>query len=151
MKLLFDTSVLVAALHAGHEHHARAKPWLAAVDRSSLDGLITTHAIAETWATLSRLPIAPRLTPAQAFQVVARLDQAFSVVALDLDLYRGAIDRCAGRGFSSGSVFDALHLVAAEREKVDSLLTFNQRDFERLTVSSSPEILVPPESPPTFD
>jgi predicted nucleic acid-binding protein len=107
MRVAVDTSVLVAALHSG---------------------LITTHALAETWATLSRLPLAPRVTPKQAAEMVARLHRLFRVVSIDAALYHEAIDRCATRGFSSGVVFDALHLLAAERETADRILTFNARD-----------------------
>lgn len=145
MRVAVDTSVLVAALHSGHEYHGKARPWFDAIDRKEIDGLITTHALAETWATLSRLPLAPRVTPKQAADMVARLHRLFRVVSIDAALYHEAIDRCATRGFCSGVVFDALHLLAAEREAADRILTFNARDFDRLTIASSPAIHVPPD------
>lgn len=147
MRVGIDTSVLVAASHRGHEHHVRVQPWIDAIGRNEIEGLITTHALAETWATLSRLPLTPRVTPKQAAEMVARLHRIFRIVSLDAALYQDAIDRCAGRGLSSGAVFDALHLVAAEREAAERVLTFNARDFDRLTITSSPRIHVPPDPP----
>jgi predicted nucleic acid-binding protein len=47
------------------------------------------------------------------------------------------------------AVFDALHLLAAERQRVDAFATFNPSDFERLVTEDSPRIVVPPD-PPRF-
>lgn len=143
MKVAADTSVLVAALHSGHEWHARARHWIEAVSRKEIDGLITTHALAETWATLSRLPLRPRVQPRQAADLVEQLHRVFAVISLDPSHYRAAIERCVNQGVSSGAVFDALHLMAAEREGAERLLTFNARDFDRLALASSPRIHVP--------
>lgn len=40
-------------------------------------------------------------------------------------------------GLTSGAIYDALHVVAAEKVDADQLLTFNGRDFRRM----------PPEDP----
>ena len=52
----------------------------------------------------------------------------------------------AERG-KSGVVYDALHLIEAERSIADIFLTFNPSDFERLAVGTTPRILVPPDPP----
>jgi hypothetical protein len=87
------------------------------------------------------------VTPQQACSIVKRLEQVFQVVPLDVTAYHDAIERCANRGFSSGAVFDALHLIAAEHHKTDGLLTFNVMDFQRLATPASPRIIVPPDPP----
>jgi predicted nucleic acid-binding protein len=46
-------------------------------------------------------------------------------------------------------VYDALHLVEAERAGADVFLTFNPSDFERLAVGLKPRIVVPPDPPST--
>lgn len=63
--------------------------------------------------------------------------------------YLAATQRCASRGLKSGVVYDALHLVEAERAGADVFLTFNPSDFERLAVGLKPRIVVPPDPPST--
>jgi predicted nucleic acid-binding protein len=45
MKVLFDTSVLVAALIDSHSNHTRAFPWLLKVKRGEIEGYIGTHTL----------------------------------------------------------------------------------------------------------
>ena len=149
MRLAFDTSVLVAALVEPHLFHARALPWIEAVLDGRASGECSTHALAETWAVLTRLPIDPAIAPPVATLAVARLAELLTVRELPHGAYRAAMSRCAERGLRSGAVFDALHLVCAEVSGADVLLTFNARDFERLALSSGPSIVVPPD-PPRF-
>ena len=54
------------------------------------------------------------------------------VVDLSAGDYRAAVTRVAEHGLSNGVVYDALHLVAAERRGCDRLPSFNERDFTRL-------------------
>jgi hypothetical protein len=49
----------------------------------------------------------------------------------------------------SGVIFDALHLIEAERTGADAFSTFNPSDVERLAASSKPRIVVPPDPPST--
>jgi len=51
------------------------------------------------------------------------------------------------RALKSGAVFDALHLIAAERARADALLTFNPNDFSRLAQGERPKIVVPSAPP----
>ena len=59
-RTLLDTSVLVAALEAGHPHHAVARPYLQACHDGDRALVIAAHAVAETFATLTVLPVSPR-------------------------------------------------------------------------------------------
>ncbi len=147
MKVAFDTSVLVAGLHRAHPHHARAVVWVDAVAQRHVTGLVTYHALVELWSVLTRLPSSMRASPAQALQLVDRVRQVFEVVTLESTIYDDAMQRCTDRGFSSGIVFDALHLVAAERSAAHVVVTFNGSDFTRLITPTSPRIIIPPDPP----
>lgn len=147
MKVLFDTSVLVAASHDAHPFHLRARVWSEAVHKTQVDGMLTVHAIAEIWSVLTRLPAPHALSPAQATELVNRLRSVFSVRSLDQDTYARAIQRCTERRLKSGAVFDALHLIAAEDAGAQMLLTFNEDHFRRLAATDSLRIVVPPEPP----
>ena len=115
----------------------------------AFDALVDVHALAELWSVLTKLPVVPPVSPVAAREAVASVMTAFEVVPLTLDIYDDAIDRCASKGLRSGAIFDALHLVAAERASAEALLTFNDSDFNRLTVGSpgDPRIIVPPDPP----
>jgi len=150
VKAAFDTSVLVAALVAAHPKHDRAIRWVRAAAEGEIEAECSWHAVAETWSVLTRLPIAPPISPELARAALERLGRHIPPAPLRDTVYRGAIERCAERGLRSGAVSDALHLVAAEQSGADVLLTFNAADFTRLATGSSPRILVPPD-PPAVD
>ena len=147
MRIAFDTSVIVAGTHDMHPHHARAIVWIDAVLQQRITGMITWHALAEIWSVLTRMPAPARLSPEQAMRVVRRLQGVFQILQLEPSTYNEALERCTSRGLFSGVVFDALHLVGAEHAEADALVTFNGADFVRLTIPTSPRIIVPPDPP----
>lgn len=109
--------------------------------------MITWHALAEIWSVLTRMPAPARLSPEQAMRVVRRLQGVFQLLQLEPATYNEALERCTNRGFFSGVVFDALHLVGAEHAEADAIVTFNAADFSRLATPTSPRIIVPPDPP----
>ncbi len=145
MKLAFDTSILVASVLEGHEHHLRTRPWTRAVTSGKVEAQITWHAAAEIWSVLTKIPGSQRLAPAAASLVVDRILESFRPIEVSGAVYRAAIRRCSERGLRSGVLFDAIHLLSAEAEGVEGFVTFNKVHFERLRNSHSPKIHVPPE------
>lgn len=148
MKVALDTSVIVAGVVEAHPDHGRARWWL--VPREGADAperVAGWHAYAEAWAVLTVLPMEPRVTGAVAAAVLERVGRAVRLVAPTAATYRAAVDRCSGRSLRSGAVYDALHLVTAEREAADVLLTFNTGDFQRLADPDGPRIVAPPQPP----
>ena len=132
-KVCFDTSALVAALLQQHPHHARAFPRLLAVHQGKLHGVLTTHGLAELFATLTALPLKPRLPPAEAERLLRHsvLDH-FKIVPLTTKHYTEALALTVRQGLGSGAIYDALHLVGARAAGCDELLTFNLRHFHTL-------------------
>jgi predicted nucleic acid-binding protein len=147
VKVAFDTSVLVAGSVAGHVHEERARVWFRAARESRFVAIATTHAFAETWATLTAIPVVPRIAPAAAERVIDRLVRYIEPVAIGWEDYRLALQRCGDRSLRSGALYDALHLMVASREGAELLLTFNTRDFAALAGEESPRILAPPDPP----
>ena len=143
--VLFDTSVLVAASVAAHPHHARARVWVEAARKGRLKMVIASHGLAETWATLTAMPLEPRLTGEQARRIVDGLRGLATIATAGGDVTMAASARCAELGLRSGAVYDALHVAVAP--KADVLLTFNVRDFERLVQPDGPRVVVPPDPP----
>ena len=59
MKILLDTSVLVAAVVESHPAHSQALPWLQRVRNNVDTGLVAAHSLAELYAILTTLPVQP--------------------------------------------------------------------------------------------
>ena len=57
MKVLFDTSVLVAAFEVSHSRHSVCLPWLQRAQEKEIDGYLSTHTLAELYSVLTRLPV----------------------------------------------------------------------------------------------
>ena len=109
------------------EHHGAALKALA----SSADGFTSTHAIAETFATLTSGRLEVQLTPAEAAQVIdANVIRRLQVVDLGLSDYQQAMRNSQTVGARGGAIFDMLHLQAARRGAAKRILTMNVRHFQ---------------------
>ena len=130
MKALFDTSVLVAALLKQHPHHSLAFPRLLEVQRKEIEGHLTTHGMAELYATLTALPITPKLTPHETNRIIEHsVLSNFRLVPLTAKDYLDALKITADSGLSSGAIYDALHLCGARKAGCEKLYTLNLRHF----------------------
>lgn len=147
MRVAFDTSVILAGSIAGHVHEERAAAWFAAAREGLFSAAATTHALAETWATATALPVEPRIASGLVQRMIDRFRSRVEILELSWDDYRRAMLRCGDTGLRAGAVYDALHLVAAERWNAQVLLTFNTRDFVRLVAPEGPRIAMPPDPP----
>lgn len=138
MKACFDTSVLVAALLQQHLHHAVAFPRLREVHDGAVQGHITTHGIAELFATLTALPLKPRLSPPDVQRIVTNsILKPFTVISLGAGEYRSAMELAAARNLSSGAIYNALHIVGARKAGCATLYTPNLRHFQALAPGDS--------------
>lgn len=132
MKVLFDTSVLVAGLVAPHPAHERAFPWLVRARAQEIEGWLTSHSLAELYAVLTVLPVRPRLPPAAAMRLIrASITNGLTVAAVTEPDYWETLERLSGLGLSGGVTYDALILQVGRRLAVDRVLTFNLRDLRR--------------------
>jgi predicted nucleic acid-binding protein len=133
MRVLFDTSVLVAAMLQAHPQHALAFPWLDRGRRGALTFLVAAHSLAEVYAVLSSYPTRPRLGPSLAARLVRENIRASArVITLSARDYGAVIQQTADAGLSGGVVYDALLARAAQKAKAERLLTLNPRDFLRV-------------------
>ena len=134
MRVLADSSVLVAALLRSHPHHGRAAPVLDGAAGGTDTLLVAAHALAEAFSSLTALhTLHPQLTPPVVLRLLDEGVLAFAeVVALDAADYRAVLQRMADLGLVSGAVYDGLHVRAAEKAGAEELVTFNGRDFRRM-------------------
>lgn len=133
MHVFFDTTVLVAASVQSHPHHARALPVLRRVALHQDTGHISTHSIAETYATLTRLPLQPRIHPAEAARIIHdNILPNVKLVSVTGKMYLSALETMTRGGWSGAKIYDALLLACAAACPAERVYTFNLGDFLHL-------------------
>jgi predicted nucleic acid-binding protein len=132
VKVLFDTSTLVPAIVVRHPQHAVCWQWLENARTDQIQGVVSTHTLAELYSVLTRLPGRPTISPAIAQRQIRENLQEFDRVQLTPDDYDTAIDRMVSLNLPGGGIFDALIAQAALKADVDVLLTLNPKHFVRL-------------------
>ncbi len=144
MKILFDTSVIIAAMIEPHPMHSHAFPWLKRAKSKEFEILVASHTLAELYAVLTTLPISPKITPGMARQMIHNNIEAISkIVSLSSSDYISVIKQMADLGLSGGVIYDALIAKAAQKSRVDHLLTFNVDDFKRIWPEGVKHIYLP--------
>lgn len=143
-RFLLDTSCMVAALCNWHVHHERA---VREVERRLNGGemlVVAAPALVETYAVLTRLPPPRRISPTQCRALLEAnfLNDATETVALDADAYHRLVYGAPERGIAGGRMYDAVIVACAQAARVDSLLTFNERQFVPLSTQDI-QIVVP--------
>lgn len=144
MKVLLDTSVLVAAMVEAHPGHQRALPWLQRVKRRELTAIVAAHSLAELYAVLTSLPIQPRLSPLLVERLIREnVLSAVTVVALSAQDHQALLEHIAREGIAGGATYDAVIAHVAWKERVDQLVTLNKDDFRRLYPPLAERIITP--------
>lgn len=123
MRTYFDSSALVPLLLRRSRFHAAAA---AALKTAGEEAVTSTHALAETFRTLTSLTPDP-LPPKAARELIRSLDKVMEVRPLDREHHDEAISALAAQGLSGPIVYDALHCCAAKRVKAGRILTRNAK------------------------
>ena len=144
MRVLLDTSVLLAALVRSHPRHAEARPWLVRARAGEIVIVLAAHTLAELHATLTTLPVRPRISPHTADRLrTDNLPGTTEIVALTADDYRSVVQRVVELGLAGGVIYDALIARAAEIGRADRLVTLNESDFRRAWPAGADRITSP--------
>jgi predicted nucleic acid-binding protein len=135
VKVLFDTSVMIAALFPKHQSHSSCFIQLQAAQSAQpgqIQGYLSTHSLAELYSVMTRMPIQPRMSPQEANTLLDRCLQYLDAVPLEVADYKAAIAQMTALSLPSGGIFDALIAQAALKVSADRLLTLNPGHFTRL-------------------
>lgn len=145
MKVLLDTSVLVAAVVEMHEAHGRAFAALERVQRARDEGVAAAHSLAEMYAILTRAPAPLRHSPEQALlSIEENVLKHFKVLALNGGDYADLVREAAMAGIQGGTIYDAIVLKAAAKANVDRVYTLNLKHFLAVAPGSmAPTISAP--------
>lgn len=144
MRVLLDTSVFVPALVPALPQHEKAVPHVESAHRGETSLVVSSHALAECYSSLTSLPVRPAVTPGQARRLIDKniADAADEIVSLEADEYLTILQRMTDLGLESGAVYDALHVRCAEKAAADELRTFNGRDFRRMPPTGPTTLVV---------
>lgn len=144
MKVYYDTSVLVAVGVARHPHHTAAIAAYRLALGGRHTGVVSAHGLAETYTTLTRLPLSPVIQPTEAYRYVTEsVAEKCEIVDLNAKDYLAVLESAAKAGLRGGVVYDLLQLRSAEKARCDRIYTFNISDFIRLAPQLQDKILRP--------
>ncbi|MDM8522359.1 PIN domain-containing protein [Desulfococcaceae bacterium HSG8] len=145
MKILLDTSVLLAAMIESHPVHPKAVPWLEKIRNRKYDGFIAGHSIAELYSALTTLPMRPPISPSAARQLIqCNILDIFEVVCLSSQHYAVVIEHLSDLdSVESVMIYDALTLLAALQVNIDRVVTLNQKALLRIYPDLADKIVSP--------
>jgi predicted nucleic acid-binding protein len=130
MRVLLDSSCLVAAAVPQHEHHAATVADLARRRAAGDTFVMAAHAVLEAYAVLTRLPPPHRLAPGDALAVLDRNWGKSETFALTGAESWRVVRRQAASGSGGGRVYDGHIAACAQKAKAAEILTWNVRHFQ---------------------
>ena len=141
MRVLLDTSCLIAAVMPQHEHHAATVADLSRRRTAGQQFVMAAHAVTEAYAVLTRLPPPHRLAPEDALAVLDRNWGKADTIALTAAESWRALREYASAGVSGGRIYDGLIAHCARKGRAAEILTWNVRHFD---AASSVRAVAPP-------
>ncbi len=133
MKILFDSSVLIAAFVESHPKHKPALSFLLKAKHKEFEMLVSSHTILEIYSVLTSAPFKPKITPEIGKHLIENnIKNIAEIIYLtDKDYFR-LIEKMSNSNFSGGIVYDALIVECALNAKADEIITLNTKDFLKL-------------------
>jgi predicted nucleic acid-binding protein len=143
VKILFDTSVLVAGILVKHPHHFACWSYLEKVKKGEIKGVIVTHTLAELFSVISAFPSQPRFSPQITQRLIKENLQEFEIISLTETDYYQVMENMVNLGFTGGAIYDSLIAHCAVKINVDKILTLNSKHFIRLGNSIAQLVEIP--------
>lgn len=142
-KIFFDTSVLVPLVTEQLPHHSAAHARFVSERNRGAVLCCSTYVLAECYSTLTAMPLPRRISGEEAARLLElNVLKGMSVIDLVVEDYAHAIRLCAEKRRISGQIYDALHVVAAQKAGCGTLFTYNLAHFQPLAEDQM-RILVP--------
>jgi predicted nucleic acid-binding protein len=130
LKSFLDTTVLVSAFYAEHQHH---EPSFALFEHQKKSTACTAaHCFAEVYSVVTGMPGRSRASPDEALLFLQNVRERLTVVTLDEDEYFKALEDAASAGISGGTVYHLIIANCALKAKVQAIYTWNAKHFNRL-------------------
>ncbi len=134
MKILFDTSVLIAAFVESHPKHNAALKFLTQAKKKEFELFVSAHSILEVYSVLTSAPFKPKITTLTAKKLIENNIKAIAkIIYLSDNDYFNIVEKMSDSDFKGGIVYDAIIIECALNSNVGKILTLNSKDFLRLT------------------
>jgi len=141
VKYCVDTNVFVAAFFTTHAHHHPSIGLLKEMIHKN--AAAATHTLAEAFAIITRLPVAPKPAPYQVHGYLSALGKRTQWIDLSLADYETALAIMEQRQLTGAKIFDALLVIAAQKFDAEVIYTWDVKDFTALTEGTSITIRTP--------
>ncbi len=106
---------------------------------------MSAHSIAEVYAALTRIPVHPRIHPAEATRIIVEnILPYFEVVPIAKRDYLAVLKNMGDGGFGGAKIYDALLLRCAANCEPDWIYTFNLADFRQLASPAAQDRICAP-------
>lgn len=144
LKVLFDSSVLVAGMVARHPAHDACWLFLEKALAREFVMLVMTPTLAETHAALTSLPLSPRITPALAARLIKEnVESVARIVPVQAEDYSAAARTVAEFDAPKQAIHRAVLIACAERLEADRLVTLHPHDYLRLWPDGADTVAAP--------
>ncbi|MCF6269310.1 MAG: PIN domain-containing protein [Melioribacteraceae bacterium] len=133
MKVLFDTSILIAAFVETHPKHKEALAILTRAKEKEFRLFVSAHTILEVYSVLTSAPFKPPITTETAEMLIENnIKKIAKIISLTDKDYFKIIKMMSSLNLKGGIVYDAIIMECALNSKVDEIITLNSKDFLRL-------------------
>lgn len=130
MRVMIETTCLVAVALPDHEHHAATLDSLERRRAAKQEFVVAAHAVMEAYAVLTRLPAPDRLAPDAAFDLLERNWGKSETIALTAAESWRVLREHAAAAVGGGRVYDGAIAQCARKAKAGEILTWNVRHFD---------------------
>lgn len=120
--------MLIPVFYADHQHHAASTKVFLGAGKEDFCALRT---LGEVYATLTGLPVRPRITGQEGIAIVKQIRERLSIVSLSEQEYISTLEEAAPTVVGN-TAYDALIARCAVKVAAVVLLTWNVRHFTRL-------------------
>lgn len=132
MKVYIDSSVLVSAIMKEHESGPLCRAVLKHSFSVENQHVIHEHGVLEAFSVLTRMPRPHRTPPGLAKESLDFYLGKIKVVSTYSQLSSEFLKTALEREAWGGTTYDLRHILVAEEEEVDQILTLNEKHFRRL-------------------
>ena len=141
MRVFLDTSVLVAAFYADHEHHSPSLDIFLRFGKK--DACCAAHSLAEVYAVLTSMPAPRRVTGEQALLFPGDIRTNLTLVALTAREYVQMVEEVRAAGITGGTIYDAILGYCALKAEAKVIYTWNKKHFLRLPQAIAARVKTP--------
>jgi predicted nucleic acid-binding protein len=130
MKTLFlDTSVLVSAFWKQHPNFESSFQ-LMSLSKKKYKFITSNHALVEYYSVMTRLPVSVKFEPTLIYSLIQEnIIPHFEFHSLSDNKFLFFLKQASIYQIQGGNIHDFFHFRVAQDRKVDTLVTWNTKDF----------------------